>query len=125
MANNIDIADAAAITQTMKTTDNAGVHTPHHNVDSSALPAGAATEAKQPALGTAGTASADVITVQGVASMTPVATTVGAGEAHIGQVGGTSIVVTASYTRPADTTTYAAGEVLCNSEDADPAPLAL
>jgi len=36
------------------------------------LPTGAATAAKQPALGTAGTPSADVITVQGVASMTPV-----------------------------------------------------
>lgn len=34
------------------------------------LPSGAATAAKQPALGTAGTPSADVITVQGVASMT-------------------------------------------------------
>jgi hypothetical protein len=34
------------------------------------LPTGAATSAKQPALGTAGTASADVITVQGVAGMT-------------------------------------------------------
>lgn len=34
------------------------------------LPSGAATSAKQPALGTAGTASADVITVQGIASMT-------------------------------------------------------
>jgi hypothetical protein len=34
------------------------------------LPAGAATSAKQPALGTAGSASADVVTVQGVASMT-------------------------------------------------------
>jgi hypothetical protein len=34
------------------------------------LPTGAATLAKQPALGTAGTPSADVITVQGVASMT-------------------------------------------------------
>ena len=33
------------------------------------LPAGAATAAKQPALGTAGTASTDVITVQGIASM--------------------------------------------------------
>lgn len=32
------------------------------------LPAGAATAAKQPALGTAGTASTDVITVQGIAS---------------------------------------------------------
>lgn len=35
------------------------------------LPTGAATAAKQPALGTAGSASADVITVQGISSMTP------------------------------------------------------
>lgn len=35
------------------------------------LPSGAATSAKQPALGTAGSASADVITVQGITSMTP------------------------------------------------------
>lgn len=34
------------------------------------LPTGASTAAKQPALGTAGTASTDVITVQGIASMT-------------------------------------------------------
>lgn len=34
------------------------------------LPAGASTAAKQPALGTAGTASVDVLTVQGIASMT-------------------------------------------------------
>jgi hypothetical protein len=34
------------------------------------LPAGASTAAKQPALGTAGTASTDVLTVQGIASMT-------------------------------------------------------
>jgi hypothetical protein len=39
------------------------------------LPAGAATAAKQPALGTAGAPSADVLTVQGRASMTPVLTT--------------------------------------------------
>lgn len=39
------------------------------------LPTGASTAAKQPALGTAGTASSDVITVQGIASMTPVVTT--------------------------------------------------
>lgn len=39
-------------------------------VSSSALPSGAATAAKQPALGTAGSASTDVITVQGIASMT-------------------------------------------------------
>jgi hypothetical protein len=41
------------------------------DVTRSALPSGASTSAKQPALGTAGTASADVITVQGVTSMTP------------------------------------------------------
>lgn len=40
------------------------------DVLSSALPNGASTAAKQPALGTAGTASSDVITVQGIASMT-------------------------------------------------------
>lgn len=34
------------------------------------LPTGASTSAKQPALGTAGSASSDVITVQGIASMT-------------------------------------------------------
>jgi hypothetical protein len=34
------------------------------------LPAGASTAAKQPALGTAGTASTDVLSVQGIASMT-------------------------------------------------------
>jgi hypothetical protein len=39
------------------------------------LPTGAATAAKQPALGTAGTASTDVITVQGIASMTPLLVT--------------------------------------------------
>lgn len=36
------------------------------------LPTGAATLAKQPAFGTAGTPSADVISIQGVTSMTPV-----------------------------------------------------
>lgn len=43
-------------------------------ISSSALPSGASTAAKQPALGTAGTASADVITVQGIASMTALKT---------------------------------------------------
>jgi hypothetical protein len=51
------------------------------------LPSGAATSAKQPALGTAGTASADVITVQGVASMTPFKVDVNAGTNLMGKVG--------------------------------------
>lgn len=41
------------------------------------LPTGASTAAKQPALGTAGTASTDVLTVQGIASMTPFLTNPG------------------------------------------------
>lgn len=43
------------------------------SVNPTAIPPGAATAAKQPALGTAGTASADVVSIQGIASMTAVA----------------------------------------------------
>jgi hypothetical protein len=39
------------------------------------LPAGASTSAKQPALGAAGSAASDVISVQGIASMTPLLVT--------------------------------------------------
>lgn len=53
------------------------------------LPTGASTAAKQPALGTAGTASADVITIQGITSMTPlqVAGTVTAANASVSATG--------------------------------------
>lgn len=47
------------------------VNTGAVTVAASALPTGASTAAKQPALGVAGTPSADVISVQGAASMTP------------------------------------------------------
>jgi hypothetical protein len=47
MANNITVKDASAASVTVKTTDSGGTHTPHHNVDASALPTGAATSAKQ------------------------------------------------------------------------------
>jgi hypothetical protein len=40
------------------------------SVSSLPLPSGASTSAKQPALGTAGSASTDVLTIQGIASMT-------------------------------------------------------
>lgn len=46
------------------------------------LPSGASTAAKQPALGTAGSSSADVISIQGIASMTAVQT--GGNIAHDG-----------------------------------------
>jgi hypothetical protein len=42
------------------------------NVTTSALPAGAATEAKQPSLGTAGSPSVNVITVQGITNGTAI-----------------------------------------------------
>lgn len=51
-------------------TANAGSGTFAISAASLPLPSGAATSAKQPALGTAGSASTDVLTVQGVASMT-------------------------------------------------------
>lgn len=47
MADNIIIKDANDVNVTVRTTDNAGVHTHHTIVDSSVLPTGAATEAKQ------------------------------------------------------------------------------
>lgn len=59
-------------------TANAGTGTFAISAASLPLPSGAATSAKQPALGTAGAASTDVITVQGIASGTaqPVSGTV-------------------------------------------------
>ena len=50
--------------------DGSGVVQPI-SASSLPLPSGAATAAKQPALGTAGTPASDVLTVQGAASMTP------------------------------------------------------
>lgn len=50
------------------------------------LPTGASTAAKQPALGTAGTASADVITVQGRAGMTELLVQLIAGAAAFGKL---------------------------------------
>lgn len=57
------------VTATRLLVDGSGVTQPV-SAASLPLPTGAATAAKQPALGTAGSASADVITVQGIASMT-------------------------------------------------------
>lgn len=50
--------------------DPTGTTTQPISAASLPLPSGAATSAKQPALGTAGSASTDVITIQGIASMT-------------------------------------------------------
>lgn len=71
------------------------------DVVSSALPSGASTSAKQPALGAAGTASTDVITVQGIAGMTPLLATVsdGSGALNVIVDSGTLTAVT-SITDP-------------------------
>lgn len=81
-ADTGNIATSTASTDTKLTTTNSSlssidgkitaVNTGAVTVAASALPSGAATAAKQPALGTAGTASADVITIQGKTGMTPV-----------------------------------------------------
>ena len=70
------------------------------DVTSSALPSGAATAAKQPALGTAGTPSADVLSVQGDADGTPVPVTATAGNS-ISTVAAT-IVTTGSLSGAVD-----------------------
>jgi hypothetical protein len=51
--------------------DTTGTTTQPISASSLPLPSGASTSAKQPTLGTAGTPSSDVLTVQGVTSMTP------------------------------------------------------
>lgn len=66
--NSITVDGTVAVSGTV-TVDGSGVTQPV-SAASLPLPTGAATAAKQPVLGTAGTASADVITVQGVTSMT-------------------------------------------------------
>jgi hypothetical protein len=64
--------DGSAVTQPVSgtVTANAGSGTMAVSAAALPLPSGASTSAKQPALGTAGTASTDVLTVQGIASMT-------------------------------------------------------
>jgi hypothetical protein len=53
MANNVAILDGAEASKTFKTTDTAGVHVAHVNVDTNALPTGAATAANQDTANTA------------------------------------------------------------------------
>lgn len=75
VAANLKV-DGSAVTQPVSGTVTANAGT---NLNTSLL----ATAAKQPALGTAGTASADVITVQGVASGYPLA--IGLNQLNISQ----------------------------------------
>lgn len=74
-----DVALPAGTNAIGKLAANSGVDIGDVDVTSCALPTGASTAAKQPALGTAGSASTDVITVQGIAAMTPLLVTASAG----------------------------------------------
>jgi hypothetical protein len=65
---NVTLANTGANATAVKV-DNSAVTQPISAI-SLPLPTGAATSAKQPALGSAGSAATDVITVQGIASMT-------------------------------------------------------
>lgn len=101
-------------------TDPTGTTVQPVSATSLPLPTGAATAAKQPALGTAGTPSADVISVQGVASGTaiPVSGTVAisAGSAVIGHVIADSGSTTAVTSLPAiPSGTNVIGHVIADS----------
>lgn len=63
-----------------------------------------------------GAGSASVGTVVLGAGSASVGTVIaGAGEAHVGEVAGRIATVSAEFTRPSDTTAYAAGDVVSNS----------
>jgi hypothetical protein len=68
-ATNLDIRDLTSASDSVAAVQS-GTWNITNISGTISLPTGAATAAKQPALGTAGTASTDVITVQGIASMT-------------------------------------------------------
>jgi hypothetical protein len=75
----------------------------------------AAILAKIAAAGTAGSSSANVLSVQGVASGTTLGVTPAATESHLGEIGGKKVSVSASFTRPANTTAYTAGDVVSDN----------
>lgn len=81
-------------------TADAGTGTFAVSAASLPLPSGAATAAKQPALGTAGTASADVLTVQGIASMVALKTDGSAVTQPVSDAGG-SLTIDAPVGTPA------------------------
>ncbi len=96
---------ATAVPVSGTVTANAGTGTLAVSAASLPLPAGAATAAKQPAIGTAGTSSVDVLTVQGRAAMTPLLTD---GSATTQPVSGTVTANVGTGTRPVSGTFWQA-----------------
>lgn len=105
----VNIQDGGnSITVDGTVTANAGTGTFAISAASLPLPSGAATAAKQPALGTAGSASTDVITVQGIASgvALPVSGTVAATQSGTWNIGSiTTLPTLANVTTVATVTT--------------------
>ena len=97
------LADTAAMDTNLATVAGAVAGTEMQvDVVTSALPTGAATAAKQPALGTAGASSVDVISVQGIASGTAMAIS-GTVTANVGT--GTQAISAASLPLPTGAST--------------------
>ena len=147
MANNITIKDAAGATQTIKTTDNGGVHTHHHNIDSlpadpfganadaavvtdaagsisgklrglikwafERMPASLGQKVKTASLPVVLASDQDALSVTDNGDSLTVDGTVmaGAGENHIGEVGGKIVVVAATPVLGPDVA-YAAGDAI-------------
>jgi hypothetical protein len=93
--------DGSGVTQPVSgtVTANAGSGTFAVSAAALPLPSGASVASKQPALGTAGTASTDVLSVQGIASMTPLVVD---GSASTQPVSGTVAVSSVSGTVSVD-----------------------
>lgn len=123
MANNVNVKDFSGSSQTVKTTDTAGVHTPHHNVD--ALPTAVTTDIA--AIKTAtqlldNAISGNEMQVDVVAALPAGTNNIGdvdilsiaAGENHIGEVSGNSVVIDVALSL--DTAAYAVGDVLADTQ---------
>lgn len=131
MADNVTIKDSAAADKVMRTTDASGVHTPHHIVSSlPALVAGTANIGKVVLVANAvdvatgaplpvgdGGGSLTVDGTVGIAAggssggLVIGTTLTGAGEAHIGQVGGVNAQPTAAPTG-STTPAYSSGDAV-------------
>lgn len=120
MANNLTVLDSTGTTKTVKTTDNASVHTPHHSIEDPC--AGTQTndvkvtlDSEAVVLGAGSAAVGKLAANSGVDIGDVDVLSIAAGENHLGSVGGTSTVVETSITRPADTTAYADGDAVTDS----------
>lgn len=111
---NVDASGNEVVSGTV--TANAGTGTFAVSAASLPLPSGAATAAKQPALGTSGTASADVISIQGVSGMTPIqvsASTSATGTITSVAASATSVTVLASNASRKGFTLYNDSVAIC------------